>query len=410
VARQHQGNDKRPTTKRPRHAWPVAVGVVLAAVIAGLLWAGGVFRNRRSADERLAEIEAARAIPDAENAAIIYNELLQDPNAASLLTYCPQFLEPPIFNQVCNRPWLAKDRPELTAWIQEHRYIIDGLLEASRQEECRFPLSIDIMDTSPVNRAAPMRQWAFLLTMAANNDLAEGRTDSALAKWQCLLRMQDHLRQQPVLLDHLLGNGVARLALEPVAQFIVTGSVPEARWREIEALPWPVQDTWKEDLKTIRTIDDLKSRKLVEPLGPLDRLQHRYVSFRISRAVTSVTGGKPNRSPYDDAGRNHQRNVATARGIRILVALRRFRDTTGRWPASLDEVEASLPGEILTDPFNKGPFMYKPAADTFRLYSRGPNTIDEDGKWDPDAGSDDWPIWPARDRMDEKEKKDANEP
>jgi hypothetical protein len=75
-------------------------------------------RDTRSADEQLAEIEAARAVPDAENAAILYEELLSDANAESLLDVCPDVLRPPAFNQRRREPWRSQDHPELAAWLE----------------------------------------------------------------------------------------------------------------------------------------------------------------------------------------------------------------------------------------------------------------------------------------------------
>jgi hypothetical protein len=85
MAGQSDSSERSGTVRRRRRLWLLLPGVGLLLVIAGLLVMTGIRRDRRSADERLAEIEAARAIPDAENAALIYSQLLQDPNAAAVL-------------------------------------------------------------------------------------------------------------------------------------------------------------------------------------------------------------------------------------------------------------------------------------------------------------------------------------
>jgi len=58
--------------------------VVLAVLICS-------YPNSPSIDEQLAAIEAARAIPDSENAAIVYDRLLNDPNSGSF-EYRPELL------------------------------------------------------------------------------------------------------------------------------------------------------------------------------------------------------------------------------------------------------------------------------------------------------------------------------
>jgi hypothetical protein len=388
--------------KHKRRVWLIAILAALVAIVTCILVAAGLLWDRRSADERLAEVEAARAIPDSENAATIYNELLQDPKATSLSSAHSQGGEPLLSGQpVLYRPWLSNNQPEVDAWIKEHQYIIDRLLAAARFEKCRFPIIIDVADPSFMNRVPLMRQWEFLLRSAANNDIAEGRVDAAMTKWRCLLQMANHLRQQPDLVDHLLANSAEEAAMEPMADFIVMGRPTETHLQEIEAMPLPMKDRWAEYDRETRLTEGLISQRVKEQISLLDCLSHpiqAFQGFRIARAIESVTSYTASR--FDDAGYLYRRSIATARGIRILIALRRYKDGTNRWPESLDETKPSLSEEILTDPLNSGPFVYQPAGDTFRLYSRGRNNIDEDGEWQSEA-ADDWPIWPPRTRSPE---------
>ena len=161
----------------------------------------------------------------------------------------------------------------------------------------------------------------------------------------------------------------------------------------------PTKNDWSELRKAIRQVEDLRSQKMKEPFGPLDRLKYYVMSFRMRRAIKSTIGVVANQSSLEAAVADpYLRCAATARGVRILVALRRYRNTTGRWPESLEDIRPSLPPGILTDPLNKGPFIYKPASDAFRLYSRGRNNIDEDGQTRHGEAfeelEDDIALWP----------------
>ena len=98
--------------------------------------------------------------------------------------------------------------------------------------------------------------------------------------------------------------------------------------------------------------------------------------------------------PSETMHRVYIRMLRARRANRILVALRRCKNKTGHWPKSLDEIRSSLPKEILVDPSNNGSFVYVPADDGFRFYSRGENNIDEDGRYG--VGADDFLIWPQR--------------
>jgi len=382
-------------TRRRRRTWLTAFAAIFLAIAGGLLWTALSRRDSRTADERLAEIEAARAVPDSENAAIIYNQLLQNPNATSILNDFPESPTGDVLGRVLREPWRDEDLPEVAAWVKKRQSVIDRLLEASRLEKCRFAISVDITDTSEVDRAAPLRQWGYLLGLVANNDLADGRIDAAMVKWRCLLRMASQLHQQPTQIDHLMASALGRQALEPMARFIMAGDASEPRLQEIEAMELPTKDDWPEQRKATRMVEDVRSRKIMERFGPLGRLRYHVMSFRMQRAIKSATGEVVNQATIEAKTADpYFRSIATARGIRILVALKRHRNVTGRWPETLDEIKPSLSNEILTDPFNKGPFVYRPASDGFRLYSRGRNSKDEGGKRDLDAGPDDWPIWP----------------
>jgi hypothetical protein len=130
------------------------------------------------------------------------------------------------------------------------------------------------------------------------------------------------------------------------------------------------------------------------------RANHEYVLDRFMDIVEPA---------YHKVSDIHTRSVATRRACRVILLLRQHRDETGEWPASLDEVAAGGGPELWTDPLNGGPFIYKPEGQAFRLYSKGRNGVDENGKWRSEAG-DDWPIWPPRGRMAEAEQPDVNEP
>lgn len=168
-------------------------------------------------------------------------------------------------------------------------------------------------------------------------------------------------------------------------------------------MPLPTRDCWAEHNEEIRMIDTLISRKAVEQISLSDSLKHPIQTFQAKREIRSITDDQ---SRFDTEGDLYRRSIATARGIRILVALRRYQNATGRWPAGLGEFRSALPVEVLTDPLNGGPFIYQPVAGTFRLYSRGKNNMDENGDWQSE-GADDWPIWPVRRGKPAREQENA---
>jgi hypothetical protein len=373
--RQPAGEGKR----RHKYVQLAVIGAALVVIVAGTF---GLLIDWRSAEERLAEFEAARAIPDAENAATIYNELLQDPSLDSLDEIFWDDSIEAAFDRAEDGPWLTEECPEVAAWIAEYPQIIDRLIEASHLDQCRFPISLEFADSNESDRDIAMLSWTGLLTCAANNDLAEGRIDNAITKWRCLIQMENHLRQQPWNATMVGAGGEA---IESIIRFIVTANPSDEHLWQIEALPLPVANDWPRHYREIRLVEDLRRRREMEPLGLWEQIRYRYTIHRFESDFADLSERFGPSSSY-------LRFLAGARVVRILVAAKRYAYETGHWPNSLDELKSSLSSEILTDPLRDGPFAYQRTADSFTLYSIGKNKIDENGQWDP-KGPDDWPIW-----------------
>lgn len=363
-------------TKRLRKLlWPAAI--VLAIIIVVLVFFRRNSRELLTIDEKLAAIEAARAIPDSENAAIIYNQLFAAWDANS---FEAAFANKEIEWLTRTQPWQSKDYPEISDWLAAQQNTIAKLLEASKLEKCRFPIPTDLTQIG-VMGLSTFRQLAALLARAANNDFAEGRIDAVLEKHLCLIRMGNHFRQQPVMIDYLVGIAIEATGLQGMASLIVESDVTETHLATIDKFRLDTNDMWGNDSTQIFEVERLLEKKFEAKQNLAGRLKLLMYNLSVEE-------------PTDRIRQLYLRLVTDRRGIRILTVLRRYKNRTGRWPETLDEVEASLSKEILTDPHNGGPFVYKLTDDGFKLYSKGKNNIDEDGIYKFNA--DDWPIWPPR--------------
>jgi hypothetical protein len=379
--------DKSTTTKRPSRLVLLAVAISFFVVAATLLWS----RLRLpSIEECLATIETARAIPDSENAAILYNLLLADVDAVSL-DESLRFLDGDANMLTRRQPWLERDYPELADWIEEHQWLIDELLAATQLEKCRFPIHIEPYRPTEVSRLRTIRSWRFLLKRAANNDVAEGRIDDAIAKWRCLIQMGGHLQQQCTFIEYLEGMSSEAVGMNQAAVFVVERNPDEHQLHKIASLPFEIQDNWGAILERIAPVEELELREYKKALGLADRLKYELGIG----AIGSTKGIVHKMIP-----RMYLRRLACRRGFYILVALRRYRNEHRRWPDSLDGIRPRLSAEILLDPVSKGAFIYKLTDDGFTLYTKGENNIDEDGRYQgkPEEAPDDWPIWPPKGR------------
>jgi hypothetical protein len=405
-------------------------------------------------DEELAALEAKYAIPDEQNAAAIYNQLFEVP---ILDQNEPEFFaqsKPPSLQLF----WLSHDHPKTAAWLQKHRATIAKLLDAAQMQRCQFTITGDsLADLYPMHPLAKMRQYAQMLVAQANNDIAEGRIDEGLEKCAAALRMANHLNQQPVMLDLLVGYAIEALAIRQLQRFIVSTDITEGHLQTVERVLDEVEHDWSSDISRVLEYDRLWVTRILlawlfMPTTPQARAKIIDRSFKRYFAMTKPDydwGSEPktlisvipyirytyllrfnyrrfigwiasmSEESYYAQRELYLRGIANKRGTELLIALRRYKNNAGRWPQSLHEVAQIAPAEVLTDPVNHGSFVYKLTDDSFTLYSRGKNNIDEAGVHNADLAiplygghssvkvkEDDILIWPPRGRKTKKE--DAN--
>ena len=324
-----------------------------------------------------------------------------------------------------------------------------------------------------------MRQWAYLLISAANNDIAEGRVDRGLEKYIAVFQMGKHQRQQPSLIDFLVGAALEALSIGQFKKFIVTGDATEEHLSVIEDTLSKNRFNWSSDLPRILEHEKLFAKNFwgmfygINPEGKIrltrglsnaimaqlpedmkDELVITYWHKRLMKVwsllcwfympsspqkagdiidtvyeqfyVMAEPGFDWQKEPekpssmfrlnyrtlvefttnilsplYYRIHDGYLRAITEQRGSRIIIALRCYKNKNGTWPESLDDIKSLALAEIFVDPFNNGPFVYKLTDNSFMLYSKGKNNIDEKGEYNYDyeeekAGPDDWLIWPPR--------------
>jgi hypothetical protein len=467
--------------KQLRKWFWLSVGVVIIALI---IW---VFLPEETEgwrpytfDEELAAIEAKRAIPDEENAAIIYNQLLE--------SYADEDFNMPEDFPI-REPWTSQDHPEIAEWLKQHQMTIQTLMEAAKIEKCRFPVNADIMSLDQgMGRVSKMRKWTYLLISAGSNDIAEGRTKQALEKYIAVLQMAKHQFQQPTMIDTLVGIALEALAIRQFNQFVVTGAATEEHLSAIEDTLSKNRFNWSSDFPRILEYEKLFAKNFwgmfyaINPEGKVRRSPNPMVIIRsqcteelpqltywqrkLAKASTLLgwfflpatpqKAGKVIDESYEkfymmaEPDYNWQKErekpskmfrltyrylvkhstgilapvyyrihdtylrlTADKRGSQIIIALRQYKNKNGYWPVNLNDVKSMAPVEIFVDPHNGGDFVYEITEENFRLYSKGKNNIDEDGKYKRRYGEtsegDDWLIWPPRSRKAKEEGTNAEQ-
>jgi len=353
----------------------ILVGVVVVTIICCLTWQSRLL-NFQSIDEKLAAIDAELAIADAGNAAVFYRRFFTDPNNAAILddlaSYTPSaYVE----------PWAGSEHPELAAELKKNRAFIQTLLDISEMQEARFPVY-----PSPGSDSAQflrsVRKVAFVFSWAAANDLAEGRIDAAHSKYRCQLKLARHLQQQPAWYYNGLGIAIEALAHGNIKMAVMQDDVTPEQLSLLETTLKIPRNNRSEDDEIADKVNNLIERKEKSQLPLTIPLKVWWRDLHTRK---------------QDEKRLHQirlRLLSSRQSTRILIALRRHKEKTGAWPETLEQIEPKLPGQMLIDPQNNGPFVYKRDGDDFVFYSKGPNTIDEGGSYSGSA--DDWPIWPLK--------------
>lgn len=331
----------------------------IVAIICCLVWKT-ILWNCRSPDEQLAAIEASLAIPDSENAGVTYINLASE--------YLPLPEYPSVADKQAliltrEESWHSIDYPKLADWLDERQDLISKLLEISRMEKCRLPIPLDRQKMSHfTNPVRQMHGWSSLLVRSANMDAGEGRIDAAIEKYACILQMGSHLRQQPVPTYYNHGVAKESLALDALMEFVTKTELTDNQLTAIEAALLPAKNKWKQDSRILVKVERIFKQKERRP--PRITNWRRYWEYwkAMSKSVDDL---------LDRTHKYHLYTLADRRRMYILIALRRYKNKTGRWPQSFDRIEPPLLKETLTDPRKNTPFVYELTGEDFKLHSRG---------------------------------------
>jgi hypothetical protein len=156
-------------------------------------------------------------------------------------------------------------------------------------------------------------------------------------------------------------------------------------------------DLTEEHLQTIKKTLTQSNEEQTQNWEDMITVENLYAKQTplLDRLKTWLQNWRNQRSTLDLPHEMRTRVLADRHGNQILILLRNYKDKMGHWPQNLDELQPLADKESLIDPQNNGPFVYKTTEDDFILYGKGPNKIDEGGRFHLDGG-DDYAIWPRK--------------
>jgi len=211
-------------------------------------------------DEELAAMEAERAIPDDQNAATIYNKLIEtyDPN-----DFEPDFMDDELGDISWSGPWKSEEHPKLAQWIAGHQQTIELLLKACEKDQCRFPIYADIMSLERTfEYTIPVKYWFKFLVRAANYDLGNGQIDRALRKQLAVLQIASHMYQQMGTTDFLMALAVEGSAIGQINKSVINSEVTERHLSDIDKSIEEIDFNWSSDLARILDYEKLFTKNV----------------------------------------------------------------------------------------------------------------------------------------------------
>jgi hypothetical protein len=96
----------------------------------------------------------------------------------------------------------------------------------------------------------------------------------------------------------------------------------------------------------------------------------------------ALTGDWPNMAALSTSPDSAGRNLALRRVAVTTIAIERYRRRhAGRLPDALDALVPAYLSAVPRDPFSGGPIVYKPAGDSYQVYSVDTNRVDNGGSF-----------------------------
>jgi hypothetical protein len=249
---------------KPYRKWVWLSAVV---IVAGLVtW---VFLSENNKDwqpyspaEELASFNAKRAVPSEDNAATIYNNLLEGYDWRNNNLY-PSFLDSHQEQNTQNGFWKKGDYSKLAQWMEQHENLIESLMEATRKSVCYFPSTLNISHIDSMNRDSALRDWYNLLIRAANNDVFEGDINAAIDKYHASLQIGNHFMQQPQSISILRAIACYNRVIHRLNELVVTQELNEVQLDEIEKIIISIPEDWHSIWPEVVKAERLKMKKLI---------------------------------------------------------------------------------------------------------------------------------------------------
>ena len=392
------------------------------------------FARMRARGEPVTLEEAAPPeIPDAENAALLYEQAFSFYHTAGRD-------EEVKLGEIAGKDlaeWTEEETEVIKEDLEKNQECLRLIVEAASFEKCRFDLDYAASHAIRLPHLSKMRNCARLLARDALLKAREGKTDEALESVRAGLRIGNAFLDEPILTSQLvriaigslmftasqrildeddaspailkrlleeldIAEGRAALARalqgercfqidmyekvikDPalLAQMGLPGARPYSpssrkAFGIIYSLGRPL---FRRDeifaLSIMRRMTDLSKLPYYKAKADLDKLEQDMQSPPFYRLLSTML------LPSTRSHLQEARNEVKIGLAQLALALKIYKAEEGKYPDSLSELVPDILQELPQDPFTGKDFVYKREGEGFLVYSLGENETDEGGKWD----------------------------
>ncbi|MDB5296668.1 MAG: hypothetical protein JWO31_2651 [Phycisphaerales bacterium] len=287
-------------------------------------------------------LTAAGLYPQADDAFV--NKVLTDDevrrfglpdNKAENHTWSSLFLEVPLAA-------LATDPPELKQYLADTESAYRLLDIASRRETCAWDLPLREQGFDALlPHLNGMRRLATAACVRARRAMAAGDVDAAVRALRVDFAMAKALDQQAVLVQELVGVGIAALGLARVRELAGLPDAPNLYW-PLADLPAPLLDV-RRALETERALlaHTFPEMKKVRD-GTFGEADWAALTERVGKLTRTVRSFWENRPTIPPPGALAERLGAVAASAYLLPQARQYLASRGLTPAELDALPPAV--------------------------------------------------------------------
>ncbi|HEV3341741.1 MAG TPA: hypothetical protein VG125_15345 [Pirellulales bacterium] len=314
-------------------------------------------------------------------------------------------------------PWPQQYRSE--KFLFKYTDLLDGLHEAAdRGGAARYPTRFSDGIGMPTMQHQ-LRFVTLLLALESEVYAHSGNAQAAAASVHAMFALARSLQNEPVVASQLMRMAADHTAVDYLERASASVTLPDDDLalidedlasidyysafhrsmlgdRVIGIRIFEHPDTLGDEAPAwniFRQADFAFYLQLMDEFIRASRLKNhtalRAAIERVNQQAAQVTGSATARWRYpmtrlvvpsflpvvDAFGRvTARRDVA-----RMAIAAERFRRSKGHWPATLDDLVPDFAERLPADPFSGGPLKFQLASDGCRVYSVGPDGIDQGG-------------------------------